>query len=110
MTAPLEGVRVVELAEVIQGPLTGRILADLGADVIKVEPPAGDSIRFWEIQFDLKTILGDGSSMAFNLANRNKRDIALDLHRQSGVEILHQLVASSQVFITNLRTSALKKL
>ena len=107
MSGPLAGVRVIELAQVIQGPVAGRALADLGAEVIKIEPPAGDLMRFWHTQFNIDAFLPNGMSLAFNLVNRNKRSLVLDLHTPSGIAVLHRLVKESQVFITNMHEDSL---
>jgi len=107
MTGPLAGIRVIELAEVIQGPVAGRVLADLGAEVIKLEPPQGDSMRYWRTQFNVDTLLPNGLSLAFNLVNRNKKSIILDLHAESGIRLFHKLIANAHVFITNLSSEAL---
>jgi crotonobetainyl-CoA:carnitine CoA-transferase CaiB-like acyl-CoA transferase len=101
---PLSGVRVVELGTVLMVPLAGQILGDLGADVIKVESVEGDPNRQ----------VGPGphpelSGAALNL-NRNKRSIAVDLRTAEGHDVLGRITAGADVFLTNLRPSALRKL
>ena len=83
MTGPLEGIRVVELGVWVAGPGAGGILADWGADVVKVEPPEGDPAR------DLRRMLGGDlpTNPVFELDNRGKRTIALDLSNERGVDV-----------------------
>ncbi len=105
MTGPLEGVRVIELGVWVAGPGAGGILADWGADVVKVEPPDGDPAR------DFGRMLGGDlpTNPVFELDNRGKRSIALDLSQERGVDVVHQLVADADVFLTNLRPAALER-
>ncbi|HEY1826617.1 MAG TPA: CoA transferase [Acidimicrobiales bacterium] len=106
MSGPLEGIRVVELAVWVAGPGAGGILADWGADVVKVEPPEGDPCRWF-----LKVLGGDlPSNPVFELDNRGKRAIALDLSDERGLALLHQLLAGADVFLSNLRPAALERL
>jgi crotonobetainyl-CoA:carnitine CoA-transferase CaiB-like acyl-CoA transferase len=96
MPGALEGFRVVDCTQMIAGPVAARILGDQGADVIKVEPPTGDLTRG----------LGGahrGIAPIFATTNRNKRSVALDLRRPSGVRALERLVASAAVFMQNFR-------
>ncbi|HEX4431368.1 MAG TPA: CoA transferase, partial [Frankiaceae bacterium] len=92
---PLAGVRVVELAVVIAGPAAAAMLGDWGADVVKVEPHAGDPHR------------ANTQTAYFELDNRNKRSICLDLKLEVGREILLRLLEDADVFVTNLRPAAL---
>ena len=101
---PLAGVRVVELATVIMGPYAGQQLGDLGADVIKVESPEGDSTR----SFEPKRNPGMGGP-TLNL-NRNKRSITLDLKTARDHHTLLSLLESADIFFTNVRPSALERL
>lgn len=104
---PLAGVKVVELAHVMAGPTCGRMLADMGADVIKVERvPGGDDTRRDIVPGEPET----EDSFAFMMMNRNKRGIALDLKTQAGCEGLHRLLAEADVLIENYRHDTLKKL
>jgi crotonobetainyl-CoA:carnitine CoA-transferase CaiB-like acyl-CoA transferase len=106
MTGPLEGVRVVELGVWVAGPGAGGILADWGADVVKVEPPQGDPAR------NFGRMLGGDlpTNPVFELDNRGKRSISLDLSTERGVRLVHELVAEADVFLTNLRPAALERL
>jgi crotonobetainyl-CoA:carnitine CoA-transferase CaiB-like acyl-CoA transferase len=103
MPKPLAGIRVIELANFIAGPLAGTLLADMGADVVKVEPPQGDMGR-------ATPPIRDGESVSFVALNRNKRSLVLDLKRPEAVEILRQLAATSDVFLEAYRPGALDKL
>jgi crotonobetainyl-CoA:carnitine CoA-transferase CaiB-like acyl-CoA transferase len=97
MAGPLEGIRVLDLSAVMSGPLAATILADQGAEVIKVEAPGlGDVLRF------LGTAKG-GMSSAFHIANRGKRAITLDVSSPRGLEILHTLADGADVFVQNFR-------
>ncbi len=103
MARPLAGIRVIELANFIAGPLAGTLLADMGADVIKVEPPQGDMGR-------ATPPLRNGESVSFAALNRNKRSLVLDLKRPQAGEILRRLAAGSDVFLEAYRPGALDKL
>jgi crotonobetainyl-CoA:carnitine CoA-transferase CaiB-like acyl-CoA transferase len=96
---PLEGVRVVEMTHMVMGPTCGMILAQLGAEVIKVEPPAGDKTRH----------LGGMGTSFFPLFNRGKRSVVLDLAKADDREIMHRLLASADVFLENFRDGQLEK-
>jgi crotonobetainyl-CoA:carnitine CoA-transferase CaiB-like acyl-CoA transferase len=100
----LAGIHVVELARVLAGPWCGMTLADLGADVIKVEPPEGDDTRGWGPPFK------DGLSAYFACCNRNKRSIALDLRDPATRPVLEALVEQADVVIENYRTGGAEKL
>src|SRR5690606_17287401 len=100
----LNGVRVVELAQIIAGPMAGQILAELGSDVIKVERPEGDDARNW-----VPPTWQDSSPM-FHSMNRGKRSVRLDLTTEDGRDALKQLVADADIFIQNLRPGVLAKL
>ncbi|TBO60379.1 CoA transferase [Streptomyces kasugaensis] len=101
---PLSGVRVVELASVIMAPYAAQQLGDLGADVIKVEPPTGDMTRHYP-----PTRNPGMGAAALNL-NRNKRSVAIDLKAPGGRDALLALIATADVFITNIRPQALRRL
>ncbi|WP_138935299.1 CaiB/BaiF CoA transferase family protein [Roseovarius arcticus] len=103
-TGPLTGLRVIELAHIMAGPVCGLMLADMGADVIKVEKPNGDDTRRFvppEIQ---------GEAAAYMMMNRNKRGIALNLKDPDALEILHRLLADADVVIENYRKGTMEKL
>ena len=93
--APLAGVRVLELGSSLAGPAAGRLLADLGADVIKVEPPDGDLVRKWGI------ISPDGSPWFFKSHNRGKRFVQLDLRTPEGARTIKALIPDCDVLIEN---------
>lgn len=103
-----EGVRVVELAQWVFVPVAAALLADWGADVVRVEPPEGDPYRGLATQ-GVGTDRG-GPNLSMALANRGKRSIALDVRREEGREVLHELLESADVFITSLRPGALERL
>jgi crotonobetainyl-CoA:carnitine CoA-transferase CaiB-like acyl-CoA transferase len=106
MTGPLDGTRVVELAVWVAGPAAGGILADWGADVVKIEPPAGDPARSFQ-----QMLGGDlDVNPVFELDNRGKRSIGVDLSTDRGRELADQLLASADVFLTNVRPDALARL
>jgi crotonobetainyl-CoA:carnitine CoA-transferase CaiB-like acyl-CoA transferase len=97
MAGALEGVRVVDMTEAMAGPWCGMLLGDFGADVIKVERPGtGDQARGWGPPFI------DSESAYFLSNNRNKRSVAIDFTRARGLELLHRLIATADVFLTNL--------
>ncbi|NYT38608.1 CoA transferase [Allopusillimonas soli] len=98
MTKPLEGVRVLDLSHVIAGPLASFYLAQLGAEVVKVEPPlAGEVLRSMKDEADTDTPTG------FSALNAGKRSLALDMRTRQGAELLRTLAASADVFIENFR-------
>ena len=95
----MEGIRVVELGVWVAGPAAGGILADWGADVIKIEPPTGDPARM----FGRMLGLDGGASPPFEMDNRGKRSIVLDLTTEDGRSTALELVGGADVFITNVR-------
>ena len=99
MPEPLEGIKVVELARALQGPVAGQYLADMGADVIKVEPALGDANRRVRSPFIDPTEGGFGTQ--FVSANRGKRSLWLDLRREQSLDIVRQLVDGTDVFLSN---------
>jgi crotonobetainyl-CoA:carnitine CoA-transferase CaiB-like acyl-CoA transferase len=103
MAKPLDGIRVIELANFIAGPLAGTLLADMGADVVKIEPPQGDMGR-------AMPPLTNDESVSFVALNRNKRSLVLDLKRDEAREIVLKLAATSDVFLEAYRPGALEKL
>ena len=100
----LSGIKVLELARVLAGPWCGMTLADLGADVIKVEPPAGDDTRGWGPPFR------DGLSAYFACCNRNKRSMALDLRLPESRPVIEALIKQSDILIENYRTGGAQNL
>ena len=103
----LAGLRVVELARVLAGPTTGQTLADLGADVIKVESPGGDETRTWGPPF-IETD-GEPSAAYFHSCNRGKRSIVADFATDRGREIVRRLAARADVLIENFKVGGLAK-
>ena len=100
----LEGLKVIDLSRVLGGPYCGQMLADHGAEVIKVEPPQGDETRLWGPPFD-----PDGISAYFAGINRNKRTIALDLSKPEGRDVLLKLLEQADVLIDNFKTGTMEK-
>jgi formyl-CoA transferase/CoA:oxalate CoA-transferase len=104
VTLPLEGVRVLDLTRNLAGPYATMILAELGADVVKVESPGGDDTRQWGPPF------WDGEAPVFLAANRNKRSIVLDLRTDQAREVMERLCRRSDVVIESFRPDALERL
>ncbi|MFN7175036.1 MAG: CoA transferase, partial [Thermaurantiacus tibetensis] len=100
MGGPLEGIRVVEFTHMVMGPAAGQILADLGAEVVKVEPLGGDATR---------RLLGSGAGY-FPMYNRGKKSICLDLKQAEGLAAAIDLVTSSDILIENYRPGAMDRL
>ena len=103
-SGPLAGVRVVDLTAMVMGPYCTQIMADMGADVIKVEPPAGDNTRYISVG------PAPGMSGVFVNVNRGKRSIVLDLRTDAGKDALRALISSADVFIHSMRSKAIIKL
>ncbi|MEO0411086.1 MAG: CaiB/BaiF CoA-transferase family protein [Pseudomonadota bacterium] len=97
---PLAGIKVIEFSHMVMGPTVGLILADLGADVIKVEPPKGDNTR---------RLVGSGAGY-FPMYNRNKRSVCLDIKSDAGMAAARKLIDSADVFIENFRPGGMEKL
>ncbi len=105
MSLPLEGVRVLDLSRVFAGPLCGQVLADFGAEVVKVEHPGrGDDTRDWGMR------IGKTETTYFSSMNRNKRSITLDLQTSEGQALVHGLLPHFDVVIQNFRTGGAEKL
>lgn len=106
---PLAGIRVIELARILAGPWAGQLLADLGADVIKVESPDGDDTRKWGPPF----VTGhDGENLSaayYHACNRGKRSVCVDFATSEGAETIRKLAASADVLIENFKLGGLKK-
>lgn len=103
MNGPLSGIRIIDLSRVLSGPASTMLLADQGADVIKVEPPAGDITRQMGVG-------QDGMTSAFLNINRGKRAIAVDVKSEPGLAIVKRLAASADVFVQNFRPGAIDKM
>lgn len=97
---PLDGLKVVEFTHMVMGPAAGLMFADLGADVLKIEPVDGDKTR---------RLRGSGAGY-FSMYNRNKKSLAIDLKSEEGAKIAHDLIDGADIFIENFRPGALDKL
>jgi crotonobetainyl-CoA:carnitine CoA-transferase CaiB-like acyl-CoA transferase len=107
---PLKGVRVIELARILAGPWAGQVLADLGADVIKVEnPDGGDDTRKWGPPFVMSHDGENLSAAYYHSTNRGKRSIAIDFSTPEGAETIRQLVETADVLIENFKLGGLRK-
>ncbi|MFQ5838553.1 MAG: CaiB/BaiF CoA transferase family protein [Thermoplasmata archaeon] len=104
MDGPMKDIRVLDVSRVLAGPFCSMILGDLGADIVKVEPPEGDLTRSWGPPFL------DGESCYYLSVNRNKRSICVDLSRQEGRDVLYDLVRASDVFLENFRPGVAQRL
>jgi len=105
MPGPIKGIKVLELAQIMAGPTCGLMLADLGADVIKIEKiPGGDDTRRF-LPPDV-----NGEAAAFMMMNRNKRGMTLDLKKKEGVEVFKRLVKNADVVVENYRKGTLERL
>ena len=102
-TRPLAGVKVVEFCQIASGPFTGLLLADYGAQVLKIEPPEGDAMRTWPP-------LSGGYSENFASLNRGKRSIALDLKQPADLAVARQLALEADVLVENSRPGAMQRL
>ena len=96
MAFPLTGIKVLDMSRVLAGPFAGRMLSDLGADVVKLEPPEGDVTRHWGRK------VGDVSGY-FNQQNSGKRNVCVDLSDKQGVELVKSMVGVCDVRLTNTR-------
>jgi CoA:oxalate CoA-transferase len=103
MTPPLDGIRVLDFSIMLAGPYCARLLADVGADVIKIEPPEGDDMR-------LRTPLRDGSSAYFGQLNAGKRSLALDLKSAEAIDLVLRLVADTDILVENFRPGVMDRL
>jgi len=109
-TGPLHGLRVVDCSTVLAGPLCTMLLADLGADVVKVEPPEGDSTRGWGPPWVGDAAAGTRTAAYYLAVNRNKRSIRLDLRLDTGREVLRRLVRDADVLVENARVGGFARL
>src|SRR4051812_33420072 len=103
---PLQGVRVLDISQVMAGPYACMLLADLGADVVKIEPPGGGDQTRGSMGFKMK----GPDSLGFLNMNRNKRSVALNLKTEAGREVLKRLVQGADLLIENYRPGAMKRL
>jgi CoA:oxalate CoA-transferase len=100
---PLDGIRVLDFSIMLAGPYCARLLADVGADVIKIEPPEGDDMR-------LRTPVRDGNSAYFGQLNAGKRSLALDLKNKDAIKLVHGLVAETDIVVENFRPGVMDRL
>lgn len=105
---PLSGYRVIELATVVAAPTAGRLLSDFGAEVIKIEPPAGDPLR--EIGGMHMLPADVGNNPMFDIFNAGKKLMSIDLKSAEGRQVLMELLGTADVFLTNTRMQSLEKL
>lgn len=103
MAGPLDAVRVLDLTTMVAGPVATRMLADQGADVIKIESPSGDLMRHFNP-------IRNGMSASFLSCNRNKRSLAVDLKAAEGLAIVHKLIATADVLVHNFRPGAIERI
>jgi crotonobetainyl-CoA:carnitine CoA-transferase CaiB-like acyl-CoA transferase len=108
-SAPLAGLKVVELARILAGPWIGQTLADLGADVIKVESPEGDDTRSWGPPFIAQADGTRGDAAYFHSCNRGKRSVVADLSSETGRTLVRRLVTNADVLIENFKVGGLRK-
>ena len=108
MSKPLQGIRVLDLTAFVAAPVCTRLLSDLGAEVIKVERPQGDAWRAVGKSYNKR--FSDEQNPVFDIYNTGKKMIALDLKQPQGKEIFWQLLKQADVFVTNTRPDALKRL
>lgn len=103
---PLSGIKIADFTQLYQGPLATQVLSDMGAEIIKIEPPKGDFFRNWAI--------GDkyinGESISFMSVNRNKRSIVLDLKQENGIKVAKEIIKNSDVVIENFRPGVMQRL
>ena len=102
MTKPLEGLKVIELGQLIAGPFAGKCFAEFGAEVIKIEPPEGDPLRKWRK-------LHHGTSLWWYVQNRNKKSVTVDLRLLEGQEVARRILRDADVVIENFRPGTLEK-
>lgn len=100
---PLEGIRVIEMGQLLAGPFTGTILAYFGAEVIKVEPPTGDPVRGWRLLDD------NGMAFWWRSLGRNKKSVTLDLKSERGQQLAKELIKTADVVVENFRPGMMEK-
>lgn len=109
MSKPLEGIRVLDLTTFVAAPICARLLSDLGAEVIKIESPKGDAWRIAGKAFN-PSRFSDDMNPVFDICNTGKKLISINLKSKEGMEIFHKLLENTDVFVTNNRVEALKRL
>ena len=103
MMRPLEGIRVLDLSRVVAGPFAGRMLSDLGADVVKVEPPDGDVSRFWGEE-------RNGITGFYQQQNAGKRNVCVDMRAEGSVELIASLAAAADIVLENYRAGVMDRM
>lgn len=106
MSGPLSGVVVIDFTQLAQGPFATQILGDMGAEIIKIEPPKGD----WMRHFSYSNLYPEGESVSFLAFNRNKRSISLNLKNPRGLEVAKRLIADADVVVENFRPGVMERL
>ena len=109
-TGPLAGIRVIDLSTVLAGPYCTMVLADLGADVVKIEPPDGDATRGWGPPWVGDVTAGTRTAAYFLAVNRNKRSLRLDLRSADGRAVLRRALEGADVLVENFRPGGLARL
>ncbi|MFQ3184582.1 MAG: crotonobetainyl-CoA:carnitine CoA-transferase CaiB-like acyl-CoA transferase, partial [Octadecabacter sp.] len=104
---PLSGLKVIELARILAGPWAGQLLADMGAEVIKVEAPEGDDTRTWGPPFIEHS--GERSAAYFHGCNRGKKSVVIDFRTENGKAALMRLLADADILIENFKVGGLAK-
>jgi len=104
MSLPLSGITILDLSRILAGPYCSMMLGDLGAEVLKIEPPSGDDSRGWGPPFS------KGESAYFLAVNRNKKSVCINLKTEGGRDILHRLVGIADVFVENFRPKTMERL
>ncbi len=100
---PLQGLKVVEMGQLIAGPFASKLLGEFGAEVVKIEPPqVGDPLRKWRK-------IKDGTSLWWHVQSRNKRSVTLDLKQAEGQDVARRLIAEADILIENFRPGTLEE-
>ncbi|MFT4727678.1 MAG: crotonobetainyl-CoA:carnitine CoA-transferase CaiB-like acyl-CoA transferase [Granulosicoccus sp.] len=107
MPQPLSGYTVIEMGTAIQGPAAGVYLSDMGAEVVKIEPPTGDASRFHR---GINNNPMETPGSMFIAGNRGKRSVCIDVNTETGIEIVRRLIKDADVFMSNYRASFLNRL
>ncbi len=105
-TGPLQGILIADFTQLAQGPFATMILGDMGAEIVKIEPPGGD----WMRNFALSGIYAGGETVSYMCFNRNKRSIGIDLKSKEGLELVRKLCDKADVVIENFRPGVMKRL
>ena len=104
VTKPLDGIKILDLSSILMVPYCTRVLADLGAEVLKIETLVGDNTRY------IGPYKNKGMGAVFLNLNRNKKSVSIDLKTKKGKQIIYKLISKSDIFISNIRKSALSRL